>query len=127
MAVFSLKNSYTCGKIITASDTFYIKLEPHFKLLVSLKDKIVFEAALYDSNIPFHIDDNQSTVGNDIRYFFQDIYRAEVDNVVKSIGIIAGTETIQATEYELSRRLNKLYFATGVIVVLFVLAVIVLE
>jgi len=110
-----------------ASDTFYIKFEPHFKLLISLKDKVVFEVALYDGNIPFHIDDNQSTVGNDIRYFFQDIYRREVDNVVKNTGIIACIENVRTTEYEISRRLNKLYFATVVIVVLlFVLAVTVL-
>ncbi|MCW4468437.1 hypothetical protein OGH69_05630 [Flavobacterium sp. MFBS3-15] len=105
------------------SKTFYIKLQPHFRLWVDLKDKIAFEAALYERNIPFHIDDNQSTVGSGIRYFFSDRYSGLVDDVVKSTAIIACAETIPSANYEISRKVNRLYIIIAVVMVLLLIIV----
>lgn len=111
-----------------ASETFYIKLEPHFRIWVDLKDNIAFEAALYERNVPFHIDDNQSTVGSCIRYFFPDTHKKHVDDVVKSTTIIAATETIASTDYEVSRKVNRLYFTiAAVVALLFIIATLIGE
>ncbi len=101
-----------------ASETFYIKLGPHFKLWVALKDTIALDTALCTEKIPFHIDENQSTIGSAVRYFFPDSHREHVDNVVKNTGIIASTETIPSTDYEISCKLNRLYLMAVAIIVL---------
>jgi hypothetical protein len=106
VAVFSLrrKNGYTCSKyLLMDSDTFYIKKGEHFKLWLQLKDKIAFEAELMEKGIPYHIDENQSTLGSDIRYFMPDEYKEQIDNVIKHTGIIASTDTIAMYDIENSR------------------------
>ncbi len=101
-----------------SSDTFYIKEGEHFKLWVSLKNKIAFEAELVEQGIPYHIDDNQSTLGSDIRYFMADEYKEQIDNVIKHTGIIASTDTIPATDIEVSRHVNRMYLTVAGIVIL---------
>jgi hypothetical protein len=99
------------------SDTFYIKEGGHFKLWLQLKDKIAFEAELTNDEIPFHIDDNQSTLGSDIRYFLPDEYRERVDVIIKHIGISASTDTIVMYDVEDRRKIQKLYLAVVLAVV----------
>ncbi|AWH86870.1 hypothetical protein HYN59_17915 [Flavobacterium album] len=101
-----------------SSDTFYIKEGPHFKLWVSLRDKIVFEAALVDEAVPFHVDDNQSTLGSDIRYFLPDAYRQQVDIVLKRKSVAASTDTIGMYGPEVNKKVNKMYLTVVAVVIL---------
>ncbi|MEL1243934.1 hypothetical protein AAEO56_06635 [Flavobacterium sp. DGU11] len=101
-----------------SSDTFYIKEGSHFKLWVSLKNKISFEAELMEQGIPYHIDDNQSTLGSDIRYFLPDDYREKIDAIIMDIGIPASTDTITMHDIADSRKVQKLYLVAVLAVVL---------
>lgn len=100
-----------------------IKFRDHFRLNIPFKDKILFEAALYEKNISFHVDDNPMAY---TRYFLLDEDRERIDAVLKDTGIIAGTDTIRMTDYGDSKKVHKvyLYVAVVVIVLLIVTAVI---
>ncbi|MGQ3234305.1 hypothetical protein [Flavobacterium sp.] len=104
-------------------NTFYIKLAPHFKLWVSVKDKISFESA---EGIPFHTDDNQATVGSGICYFLPDGNKVQIDNFLMGTGIIAPTDTIGMYDVEISRKVNRMYLAVaGIVIMLLVIAIII--
>lgn len=90
-------------------DSFNIKNDDHFKLWIELKDKIIFEDLLIKNSIPFHIDENQSTLGSNIRYFFPDEYKVAVDAIVKSIQIPSSTDTIHVYNPSDSKRIYKIY------------------
>lgn len=61
----------------------------HFTLFVELKDKIIFDSELSKNDIPYHVDNNESTLGNGVRYFFLDEDQAMVDEIIIDNGIIA--------------------------------------
>lgn len=61
----------------------------HFTLFVELKDKIVFDSELSKNDIPYHVDNNQSAIGNGVRYFFLDEDQATVDKIIIDNRIIA--------------------------------------
>ena len=88
---------------------FYIKNKDHFVLFVELKDKIVFDSELSKNNIPYHIDDNQSTLENSIRYFFLDESQAVVDKIIIDKKIIASTGSIRMGNYDDEKKVMELY------------------
>lgn len=88
---------------------FYIKNKDHFVLFVELKDKIVFDSELSKNNIPYHIDDNQSTLGNSIRYFFLDESQVVVDKIIIDKKIIASTGSIRMGNYDDEKKVMELY------------------
>lgn len=90
-------------------NNFYIKNTDHFVLFIELKDKIVFDSELSKNNIPYHIDDNQSTLGSSIRYFFLDESQAVVDKIIIDKKIIASTGTICMGDYNDEKKVMKLY------------------
>jgi hypothetical protein len=96
------------------NNTIEIKFRDHFRLNIPFKDKILFEAALNEKNIPFHIDDNPMAY---TRYFLLDEDRQQIDAVLKEMGIIAGTDTIRMTDYGDSKKVHKVYLYVAIVVI----------
>jgi hypothetical protein len=106
-------------------NTFDIKYQNHFKLIIELKDKIVFEAELNKNDIPFHLDDNPLFP---TRYFLLDEDRNRIDNIIKITGIIASTDTIPMADYADSKKVYKIYlYVVILVVILFAVAMIITE
>lgn len=97
------------------NNTIEIKFRDHFRLNIPFKDKILFEAALYEKNIPFHVDDNPMAL---TRYFLLDEDRGRIDAVLIETGIIAGTDTIRMNDYGDSKKVHKVYLYVAIVVVL---------
>lgn len=97
------------------NNTFDIKLSNHFKLIIGIKDKIVFEAELNKNGIPFHLDDNPLI---QTRYFLLDEDRKRIDDIIKVTGIIASTDTIPMTDYADAKKVYKIYLYVAVVVII---------
>lgn len=109
-------------------NNFYIKHQDHFKLYVRLKDKILFEALLLSNNIHFHVDNNQATLGSDTRYFLLIKDSGRVDELLTNNGIIASTDASNMVDYDEQRKVRRMYYWVAlIVVVLFYIAVMVLE
>ena len=105
---------------INNHNSFYIKLQPHFRLNIPFKDKILFEAEMYKRNIPFHADDNPMAL---TRYFLLDADSERIDAVIKDIGIIAGNDTISTTDYGDAKKANRIYLYVAIVVIILFLIV----
>ena len=76
-------------------ENFDMKYKDHFKLYVQVKDKVKFESSLHTNEVPFYSDVNDQIGPNmDVRYFLLNEDRPLIDEIIKSNGIIASTETI---------------------------------
>lgn len=95
--------------------TIYIKHQNHFKLTILFKDKVSFEAELYENNIPFYVDNNSIEY---TRYFFLDIDRGRIDEVLIKTGIVAKTDTIVMTDYSDAYKIYKVYLYIAMVVIL---------
>ena len=98
------------------TDTFSIKYHEHFKLWIELKDKIVFESELIKEDIPFHIDENQSTIGNSIRYFLLHEHSSTVDLILRNCGIAASTDTIKVYDVDVEKKIQRIYWIVAIVV-----------
>lgn len=98
------------------NNSIEIKFRNHFRLNIPFKDKILFEATLYEKNIPFHLDDNPMAL---TRYFFLDEDRDRVNRVLKEIEVVASTDTIKMTDYADARKINKMYLFVVIIIIMF--------
>lgn len=107
---------------VNMNNTIEIKFRDHFRLNILFKDKILFETALYEKNIPFHLDDNPTVLR---RYFLLDEDRERVDAVLKEIEIVASTDTIRMTDYSDVKKVNKMYLFVAIVIVVFVIVLLV--
>ncbi|HYD92157.1 MAG TPA: hypothetical protein VEA37_11805 [Flavobacterium sp.] len=98
------------------TDTFSIKYQEHFKLWVELKDKIVFESELIKKDIPFHIDENQSTIGSSIRYFLLDEHFSTVDLILRNCGIAASTDNIKVYDVDIEKKIQRIYWIVAIVI-----------
>jgi len=108
-----------------ATDTFEIKHQRHFRLWIELKDKIVFESELIKNDIPFHIDENQSTIGSSIRYFLPDEHSSSIDSIIKQYGIAASTDTIKIYDVDDEKKIQRMYWAVAIAVAVLSLVIII--
>ena len=77
-----------------SKSNFDIKLKEHFKLYISLKDKICFESELFHNNIEHYFDfDEQSSNGECLRYYFLESDSKRIDEILIKNGIITFTES----------------------------------
>lgn len=107
-------------------DTFLIKYQAHFKLWIELKDKIVFESELIKKNIPFHIDEDQVTIGSSIRYFLPDEHSSAIDSIIKRCAIAASTDTISIYDVDNHKKIQRVYWIIAIIVATMSLLIILL-
>ncbi len=111
------------GNVVKMEENFDVKYKDHFKLYIQVKDKIRFESALHTNRIPFHSDIiEQAGLFVDVRYFLLDVDRPLIDEIVKSNGIIASTETIHLHDIHDIQKLMR--FSLIVILVLLLITVI---
>ena len=107
------------------NNTFNIKHRDHFKLIIALKDKIIFETQLHKNDIQFHLDDNPLAP---TRYFLLDEDRNKINDIMKQTGIIVSTDTIPMTDYTEAKKVYKIYLYVAVMVVmLFVIAIVIID
>ena len=105
-----------------------IKFQNHFKLYISLKDKIIFDSELINNKINFHVDyENQPSTITDVRYFLLDSDRIKIDDLLKKNQIIASTETITLTDYPLEKKIRYLYFKIFAIVTLIMILIVIYD
>lgn len=75
-----------------------VKLQDHYKLILSLNDKISFEAALNKHKISYYTNQNgEPDSGLHFTYFLLTKDRFEIDIILQENCIVAGTETIPTT------------------------------
>lgn len=103
---------------LTSENNFNIKLKKHYKLYVLLKDKIVFESELKKNGIPYYTDSNeQPFIDGGIRYFLLDTDMQNVDRIIKSIGMVANTESYIITDFKDEKNImNRYIFLIGIVI-----------
>ena len=107
------------------NNSIKIKFQNHFKLYVSLKDKIIFESELIKNGIDFYVDyENQPSTITDIRYFLLDRDRIKIDSLLKETQIIAGTETIGLIDFSLEKKIRHLYLNFFITVLLIMILIV---
>ena len=89
-----------------------IKFQKHFKLNILFKDKILFQHLLIENNISYWNND----LTNEFLYFLLDKDRTKINDLLMKNGIIASTETIPSYDYQENKKVQKLYFAILLIV-----------
>lgn len=75
---------------------------------------IIFEAALQENNIRFYREENPVIFGGSITYFFSDISRLQVDQIIIENKMGVGTQTIKTTDYPGIKKMYRLYAAIAI-------------
>ena len=94
-----------------------IKFKDHFKLSVSLKDKIQLESELIKEDIKFYQNIEEETVGSQLRYLFLDADRDKIDKLLIQNRIVAFNESSNIGNF----KEHKSFFAILIIVVVITL------
>ena len=110
------------------SSSIKIKFQNHFKLYISLKDKIIFENELIRKGIGFYVDyENQPSTIIDVRYFLLDRDRHKIDTLLKETQIIADAETISLSDYPLVKKMQYLYLKIFIIVTVIMILIVIYD
>lgn len=111
-----------------SKSNFDIKLKEHFKLYISIKDKISFESELLNNNIKYYFDFDEQCVSDEyLRYYFLDSEKEKINHVLIKNGIITFTESNIIGDFQESGKIMKVYaiVTIGFIVALVLVSIII--
>lgn len=100
---------------------FDIKLKEHFKLYISVKDKISLESELFNNDIKYYFDfDEQCARDEYLRYYFLDSEKEIIDEILIKNDIVTFTESNIIGDFQESGKIMKLsaIVTIGLIVVI---------
>lgn len=92
---------------MNTEDNFDIRFEDHYKLMISLKDKVLFQSELDKSEIKYHVESEYFV--DKIRFFFLDSDHNKVDNIIIKNEIVATVESNLVSDFNDQRKKVKLY------------------
>ncbi|WP_336127445.1 hypothetical protein [Mesoflavibacter sp. CH_XMU1422-2] len=92
---------------MNTEDNIDIRFKDHYKLMISLKDKLFFESELYKNEIKYHVENEY--FGDKIRFFFLDSDHKKVDNIIVKNEIVATVESNLVSDFNDQSKKVKLY------------------
>lgn len=99
-----------------SKSNFDIKLKEHFKLYISIKDKISLESELLNNNIQYYFDfDEQSANSEYLRYYFLVSEKNKVNEILNKTSVISFTESNITGDFKENGRLIKLVIVISAI------------
>lgn len=97
-------------------------IENHYKLMISFKDKILFESELDKKEINYYVENDH--FGDKVRFVFLDSDHKKVDNIIINNEIVATVESNLVSDFNDQSKMVKLYLiiAFVFIAIIFLLA-----
>ena len=92
---------------MNTKDNIDIRFKDHYKLMISLKDKLFFESELDKNEIKYQVENEY--FGDKIRFFFLDSDHNKVDNIIVKNEIVATVESNLVSDFNDQSKKVKLY------------------